>query len=77
MRYYILQSIDGELIQVDSVTRKTSSWSSAGNFISLDTFIENTSFWSKYNPTFDTYNYTIVCCSDEKITKQSHPELFI
>ena len=77
MRYYILQSIDGALIQVDSVTRKTSSWSSAGNFISLDTFIENTSFWNKYNPTFDTYNYTIVCCSDEKITKQSHPELFI
>ena len=77
MRYYILQSIDGALIQVDSVTRKPSSWSSAGNFISLDTFIENTSFWSKYNPTFDTYNYTIVCCSDEKITKQSHPELFI
>ena len=77
MRYYILQSIDGALIQVDSVTRKTSSWSRAGNFISLDTFIENTSFWSKYNPTFDTYNYTIICCSDEKITKQSHPELFI
>ena len=77
MRYYILQHIDGTLIQVDSITRKTSNWSDSDNFISLDTFIENTSFWDINNPTFNTYNYTIVCCSDEKITKQSHPELFI
>ena len=77
MRYYILQSIDGALIQVDSVTRKTSSWSSAGNFISLDTFIENTSFWDINNPTFSTRNYKVLLTSDEKITKQTNPELFI
>ena len=77
MRYYILQESKGPLIQVDSITRKTSSWSDSGIFTSLDTFIENTSFWDKDNPKFDTYAYTVLCCSDEKITKQSHPEFFI
>ena len=77
MRYYILQASKGELIQVDSITRKTSSWSDSSIFTSLDTFIENTSFWDKGNPKFDTHNYTVLCCSDEKITKQSHPEFFI
>ena len=76
MRYYILQEREGALIQVDSITRKTSSWSSSGNFTSLDTFIENTSFWDKNNPKFDTYYYRILLTSDEKITKQSHPEFF-
>ena len=47
MSYYILQATDGALIQVDSVTRKTSNWSSSDNFISLDTFIENTSLNTK------------------------------
>ena len=77
MRYYILQYDEGELIQVDSITRKTSNWSSSDNFISLDTFIENTSFWDINNPTFNTYNYTVLVYSDEKITKQTNPELFI
>ena len=77
MRYYILQDSKGALIQVDSITRKTSNWSDSDIFTSLDTFIGNTSFWGKHDPTFDTYNYTILCCSDEKITKQSHPEFFI
>ena len=77
MRYYILQTSKGALIQVDSITRKTSNWSDSDIFTSLDTFIENTSFWDKDNPKFDTYNYTVLCCSDEKITKQSHPEFFI
>ena len=77
MRYYILQESKGALIQVDSITRKTSSWSDSSIFTSLDTFIENTSFWDKDNPKFDTYGYRILLTSDEKITKQSHPELFI
>ena len=78
MRYYILQQDSkGALIQVDSITRKTSSWSDSSIFTSLDTFIENTSFWDKYNPTFDICSCTVLCCSDEKITKQSHPEFFI
>ena len=77
MRYYILQESKGVLIQVDSITRKTSNWSSSDNFTSLDTFIENTSFWDKGNPKFDTYDYRILLTSDEKITKQTHPELFI
>ena len=77
MRYYILQESEGALIQVDSITRKTSSWSSSDNFISLDIFIENTSFWDKNNPKFDTYDYRILLTSDEKITEQSHPEFFI
>lgn len=77
MRYYILQHSKGALIQVDSITRKTSNWSDSDNFTSLDTFIENTGFWDKGNPKFDTYNYKILLTSDEKITKQSHPELFI
>ena len=75
MRYYILQTNKGALIQVDSITRKTSNWSDSNTFKSLDTFIE--SFWDKGNPKFDTYNYKILLTSDEKITKQSHPELFI
>ncbi len=77
MRYYILQESKNALIQVDSITRKTSNWSDSSTFTSLDTFIENTSFWRKDDPTFDTYNFTVLCCSDEKITKQSHPEFFI
>lgn len=78
MRYYILQSSKGALIQVDSITRKTSSWSDSSIFTSLDAIEDNTtSFWGKYDPTFNTYNYTVLCCSDEKITKQSHPEFFI
>ena len=77
MRYYILQESKGALIQVDSITRKTSSWSDSSIFTSLDTFIENTSFWRENDPTFDTYGYKILLTSDEKITKQSHPELFI
>ena len=77
MRYYILQESKGALIQVDSITRKTSNWSDSDIFTSLDTFIENTSFWDKNNPKFDTRNHKILLTSDEKITKQSHPELFI
>ena len=77
MRYYILQDSKDALIQVDSITRKTSNWSDSSIFTSLDTFIENTSFWDKGNPKFDTYDYRILLTSDEKITKQSHPEFFI
>ena len=77
MRYYILQDTDGVLIQVDSVTRKTSSWSNLDNFTSLDVFVENTSFWAIHNPIFSTCDYTVLLCSNKKITKQSHPELFI
>ena len=77
MRYYILQDSKGALIQVDSITRKTSNWSNSDIFTSLDTFIENTSFWDIDNTKFDTYDYRILLTSDEKITKQSHPELFI
>ena len=77
MRYYILQDNEGALIQVDSITRKTSSWSDSDIFTSLDIFIEKISFWDKTNPKFDTYDYRILLTSDEKITKQSHPELFI
>ena len=77
MRYYILQDSEGALIQVDSITRKTSSWSDSDIFTSLDIFIEKISFWDKNNPKFDTYDYRILLTSDEKITKQSHPELFI
>ena len=77
MRYYILQCSKGALIQVDSITRKTSNWSDSDNFTSLDTFIENANFWDRGNPKFDAYNYRILLTSDEKITKQSHPELFI
>ena len=77
MRYYILEDSKGALIQVDSITRKTSNWSNSDIFTSLDTFIENTSFWDKDNRKFNTYRYRILLTSDEKITKQSHPELFI
>ena len=77
MRYYILQDSKGALIQVDSITRKPRNWSDSSIFTSLDTFIENTSFWDKGNPKFDTYDYGILLTSDEKITKQSHPEFFI
>ena len=77
MRYYVLQDDRGDLIQVDSITRKTSSWSNLDNFISLDVFVENTSFWAIYDPIFSTYNYTVLLCSDKKITKQTNPELFI
>ena len=39
MRYYILQDNDyHDMIQVDSVTRDNSGWSSMPGFISLDTF---------------------------------------
>ena len=77
MRYYIIQESKGALIHVDSITRKTSNWSDSDTLTSLDTFIENTSFWDNNNPKFDTRNYKILLTSDEKITKQSHPELFI
>ena len=76
MRYYILQDIEYDLIQVDSVTRKTSNWSCFDNFTSLDVFVENT-YWDINNPTFNTYKYTVLVCSNEKITKQTNPELFI
>ena len=77
MRYYILQDNKGSLIQVDSITRKTSSWSDLDNFTSLDVLIKDKSFWDINNPTFNTYNYTVLVYSDEKITKQTNPELFI
>ena len=77
MRYYVLQDDRGDLIQVDSITRKTSSWSNLNNFISLDVLIKDKSFWDINNPTFNTYNYTVLVYSDEKITKQTNPELFI
>ena len=77
MRYYVLQDDRGDLIQVDAITRKTSSWSNLNNFISLDVFVKNTSFWAIYDPIFSTYNYTVLLCSDKKITKQTNPELFI
>ena len=77
MRYYILQHSKGALIQVDSITRKTSNWSDSDIFTSLDIFTEKIGFWDKDNPKFDTYDYRILLTSDEKITKQSHPELFI
>ena len=77
MRYYILQDNEGALIQVDSITRKTSSWSDSDIFTSLDIFVEKISFWDKTNPKFDTYDYRILLTSDEKITKQTNPELFI
>ena len=77
MRYYVLQDGRGNLTQVDSITRKTSSWSDFNNFTSLDVFVENTSFWAIYDPIFSTYNYTVLLCSDKKITKQTNPELFI
>ena len=77
MRYYILQDNKGNIIQVDSITRKTSSWSDLDNFTSLDVFVENISFWDIHNPIFSTYDYTVLLCFDKKITKRSHPELFI
>ena len=78
MRYYILQDIDyNDIIQVDSVTRSTSGWSSAPGFISLDTFRTDCVRWGNSNNEFSTYNYKVLLTSDEKITKQSHPEFFI
>ena len=77
MRYYVLQDGRGNLTQVDSVTRKTSSWSDIDNFTSLDVFVEDTSFWAINSPIFSTYDYTVLFCSDKKITKQTNPELFI
>ena len=78
MRYYILQDNDHhDIIQVDSVTRSTSGWSSIPGFISLDTFRADYIRWGNSHDKFSTYNYRILLTSDEKITKQSHPELFI
>ena len=78
MRYYILQDNDyHDIIQVDSVTRSTSGWSSIPGFISLDTFRTDYIRWGNSHDKFSTYNYRILLTSDEKITKQSHPELFI
>ena len=77
MRYYILQDKKGALIQVDSITRKTSSWSDYDTFTSLDIFVEKTCFWGNSHDKFSTHNYKVLLTSDEKITKQSHPELFI
>ena len=77
MRYYILQDNDYDIIQVDSVTRSTSGWSSIPGFISLDTFRTDCVRWGNSHDKFSTYNYKILLTSDEKITKQSHPELFI
>ena len=78
MRYYILQDNDyHDIIQVDSVTRSTSGWSSMPDFISLDTFRTDCVRWGNSHDKFSTYNYRILLTTDEKITKQSHPELFI
>ena len=78
MRYYILQDNDyHDIIQVDSVTRSTSGWSSIPGFISLDTFRTDCVRWGNSQDKFSTYDYRILLTSDEKITKQSHPELFI
>ena len=78
MRYYILQDIDyHDIIQVDSVTRSTSGWSSIPGFISLDTFRTDRVRWGNSNSKFSTHNYRVLLTSDEKITKQTNPELFL
>ena len=78
MRYYILQDDNyPDIIQVDSVTRSTSGWSSMPGFISLDTFRTDCVRWGDSHDKFSTYNYRILLTSDEKITKQTNPELFL
>ena len=78
MRYYILQDIDyRDIIQVDSGTRSTSGWNSMPGFISLDTFRTDGLRWGNSNSKFSTYNYRVLLTSDEKITKQTNPELFL
>ena len=78
MRYYILQDIDyHNIIQVDSVTRSNSGWSSMPGFISLDTFRPDCVRWGNSHDKFSTYNYKVLLTSDEKITKQTNPEFFI
>ena len=78
MRYYILQDNDyHDMIQVDSVTRSTSGWSSTPGFISLDTFRTDCIRWGNRHDKFSTYNYKVLLTSDEKITRQTNPELFL
>ena len=78
MRYYILQDDNyPDIIQVDSVTRSTSGWSSMPGFISLDTFRTDCVRWGDSHDKFSTYNYRILLTSAEKITKQTNPEFFI
>ena len=78
MRYYILQDNDyRDIIQVDSVTRSTSGWSSTPGFISLDTFRTDCVRWGNSHDKFSTYNHKVLLTSDEKITKQTNPEFFI
>ena len=77
MRYYILQDNDDpDMIQVDSVTRSTSGWSSMPGFISLDTF-RDCMCWDSSHDKFSTHNYKVLLTSDEKITRQTNPELFL
>ena len=78
MRYYILQDTDYYgMIQVDSVTRSTSGWSSIPGFTSLDTFRTDYIRWGDSHNEFSTYNYKVLLTSDEKITRQTNPELFL
>ena len=77
MRYYILQCSKGDLIQVDSITRETSGWSSLSGFISLDKFRTDGVSWGRSDEKFSTHRYKVLLTSDEKITKYTHPELFI
>ena len=78
MRYYILQDNDyRDIIQIDSVTRSTSGWSSMPGFISLDTFRADSVCWGNSHDKFSTHNYKVLLTSDEKITKQTNPELFL
>ena len=77
MRYYILQCSKGDLIQIDSITRETSGWSSLSGFISLDKFRTDGVFWVRNDEKFSTYRYKVLLTSDEKITKQTNPELFL
>ena len=78
MRYYILQDNDHhDMIQVDSITRETSGWSSMSGFISLDKFRADGVFWGSNDEKFSTHNYKVLLTSDEKITRQTNPELFL
>ena len=78
MRYYILQDNDyHDMIQVDAVTRRTSGWSSLPGFISLDEFRTDGVFWVHSDEKFSTCEHNVLLISDEIITKQTSPELFI
>ena len=77
MRYYILQDDYYDMIQVDSVTRSTSGWSSIPGFISLDTFRTDCVRWGNSHDKFSTYDHKVLLTSDEKITRQTNPELFL